>query len=57
MMRFALEYRKAIDVITADKTWKLRQFELDNDEWQIVGDLVSVLEVSASACLCAHVLT
>jgi hypothetical protein len=47
MMRFALEYRKAIDSITADKAWKLRQFELDHDEWQIVRDLVSVLEVSA----------
>jgi len=51
MLRFTLEYRKAVDAITADKAWKLRQFELDNDEWQIVGDLVNVLEVSI---LCPH---
>lgn len=46
MMRFVLLYRTAIDRITADKALKLRKYELDNDEWVIVEDLVSVLEVS-----------
>jgi hypothetical protein len=46
MLRFAVEYREAIDGVTADKSLKLRRFELDNDEWKIIGDLVSVLEVS-----------
>lgn len=45
MMRFVLAYRKAIDQITADKALKLRRYELDNDNWVIVEDLVSVLEV------------
>jgi hypothetical protein len=45
MMRFSLTYRKAIDIITADKTLKLRKYELDNDDWLIVEDLVAVLEV------------
>jgi len=48
MMRFALTYREAIDAITADKTLKLRKYELDNDDWLIVEDLVAVLEVCRS---------
>lgn len=44
-MRFVLTYRPAIDKITADKALKLRRYELDNDDWVIVEDLVSVLEV------------
>lgn len=45
MLQFALKYRPAIDAITAKKTLKLRRYELQDDEWKIVGDLVSVLEV------------
>ena len=47
MLRFALKYRAAIDSVTADKSLKLRKYELDNDEWKIVRDLVLVLEVSS----------
>ena len=46
MLCFALRYRPAIDKITVDK--KLSQFckfELDDCEWKVVEDLVSVLEV------------
>jgi hypothetical protein len=46
MLRFALKYRTVIDSVTADKALKLHKYELDNDEWKIVGDLVLVLEVS-----------
>jgi hypothetical protein len=45
MLRFAVKYWIAIDSIIADKTLKLRKYELDNDDWRIVNDLVSVLEV------------
>jgi hypothetical protein len=45
MMRFVLTYRVAIDKITADKALKLRRYELDTDDWVIIEDLVSVLEV------------
>lgn len=45
MMNFVLKYRRAIDQITADKALKLRVYELDEDDWVIVEDLVSVLEV------------
>ena len=43
MMHFVLTYRQAVDQITADKALKLRRYELDNDDWVIVEDLVSVL--------------
>jgi hypothetical protein len=48
MLRFALAYRQPIDIITADKTSKLRKFELDDEDWDIVGDLVAILEVRIS---------
>jgi len=50
MLSFVLKYRTAIDTVTADKSLKLRKYELDNEDWTIVGDLVSVLEVSREAC-------
>jgi len=45
MLRFVLTYRPAVDKITADKALKLRKYELDNNDWVIVEDLISVLEV------------
>lgn len=47
MLRFAVTYRIAIDSITADKSLKLRKFELDDDDWKIMHNLASVLEVRA----------
>ena len=44
MLFFALKYRKAIDTVIANKNLKLRKYELDNEEWWIVDDLVHVLE-------------
>ena len=45
MMDFVLKNRRAIDQVTADKALKLRKYELDNDDWDIVEDLIAVLEV------------
>jgi len=45
MLRFVLAYKEAIDQVTADKTLKLRKYELDNDDWTVVEDLVTILEV------------
>jgi hypothetical protein len=56
MMEFALKYRKPIDAITADKSLKLRKYELDNDDWAIIGDLVAVLEV-CNCSYCPYLLT
>ena len=49
MLSFAVKYRKAIDAMTADKSLKLRQFELETEEWAIAEDLVAVLLV------CIHI--
>src|ERR1700722_11359874 len=45
MLHFVPAYWKAIDQITADKALKLRRYELDSDDWIIIKDLVSILEV------------
>ena len=47
MLSFAIKYRAAIDAMTADKSLKLRKFELETEEWAIAEDLVSVLLVRA----------
>ncbi|KIL63555.1 hypothetical protein M378DRAFT_79529 [Amanita muscaria Koide BX008] len=46
MAKVALKYRPAIDDITANKSSKLRKYELDDDDWKIIGDLLRVLKVS-----------
>ena len=45
MMKFVVAYQAAIDKITADKAFKLRKYELNNDDWVIMEDIVSVLKV------------
>jgi hypothetical protein len=45
MLSFAIKYRRAIDTMTADKSLKLRNFELETEEWAIAEDLVAVLLV------------
>ncbi|EPQ50069.1 hypothetical protein GLOTRDRAFT_134286 [Gloeophyllum trabeum ATCC 11539] len=39
MAKFVLRYRKPIDDITGGKSLKLRQYELDDDDWAIIDDL------------------
>ena len=46
MAKMALKYRCVIDDITANKVLKLRKYELDDDDWVIVGDLLRVLKVT-----------
>jgi hypothetical protein len=48
MLHFVLQYREAIDSVTADKSLKLRKYEMDHDDWVIIEDLVAILKV----CLC-----
>ena len=35
MLKFALDYHPALDLITGDHNMKLRQYELDLEEWGI----------------------
>jgi hypothetical protein len=45
MLDFATEYRAALDIMTADRDMNLRQFELSEEEWNMVTELCEVLRV------------
>jgi hypothetical protein len=51
MLLFALKYRRALNVITGDREMKLRQYEMDDEEWGIARELCDVLEVFKDATL------
>ena len=46
MMMFALKYCKPIDSIITDKSLKLRKYKLNNEDWDIIEQLTSVLQVN-----------
>jgi hypothetical protein len=48
MLKFAVEYRAALDTITADRNMKLRDYELGREEWKVAEELCDVLKVSYS---------
>ena len=48
MVAMALKYRQAIDDITGNKGLKLRQYELDDDDWSVIADLLRVLKVCST---------
>jgi hypothetical protein len=45
MAVMALEYRVVIDRLTAEKASGLRKYELGEEEWGIIKELVRVLKV------------
>lgn len=46
MLKFACTYRDPINKITDDRSMKLRDYELKDDEWKIVEELRDSLKVS-----------
>ena len=48
MLKFSIEYRRAIDAITAERTMKLRDYELGREEWKVAEELCEVLKVRYS---------
>ena len=46
MLNVAMEYHKVIDDITANKSLKLWQYELDDEGWDIIKDLLCVSKVT-----------
>ena len=46
MLTFAIQYRPAIDSMTAVRDLGLRKYELDQAEWKLVEELRDVLKVS-----------
>lgn len=51
MLLFSLKYRGALNIITGDREMKLCQYEMDNKEWAIAGQLSNVLKVFKDATL------
>ena len=48
MLVFAIEYHKALDVITSERDMELRLYEMSKEEWKIATKLCEVLKV----CYC-----
>jgi hypothetical protein len=45
MIEFAVFYRAALNIMTADLDMNLRQFELSKKEWSMANELSEVLQV------------
>lgn len=54
MLKFSLEYRKAIEELTSKCKNELCQFELSEEEWKIAEELKETLEVCPLVGLCVH---
>ena len=48
MLNVAIEYCQVTDNITANKSLKMQQYELDDEGWDIIKDLLHVLKVKFS---------
>ena len=46
MLEFAIQYRTAIDAMTAAHDFGLRQCKLVPAEWKVAGELQEILKVS-----------
>lgn len=42
---FVLKHQKPVDAVMADKNLRLYKFELDKEKWNIIEDLVNILEM------------
>jgi hypothetical protein len=55
LLKFAIEYRPAIDTMTATWDFDLCKYELVPVEWKIAGELCEVLQVCFSfSCIYLH---
>ncbi|KAG6808334.1 hypothetical protein H0H92_004442 [Tricholoma furcatifolium] len=51
MLQMTLEYCSAVDSITGDKALNLWCYELFDDDWKVIADLISVLKIFKEATL------
>ena len=63
LLTMALNYREAVDTITANRRLGLRQLELSEEEWVMLDQLRDVLKVSRRSvglhsvgCVCVYLL-
>ena len=45
MLKFALEHKAVLEEITGDHDLKLWKYEMDEEEWELAGQLCQVLKV------------
>jgi hypothetical protein len=45
MLVVAMGYREVVDELTGDKTLGLRRYEMGEDEWALVTEIINVLKV------------
>jgi hypothetical protein len=48
MLVVAVQYKEVLNALTADRNLPLRRYELSDNDWAIIDDLVYTLEVCAS---------
>jgi hypothetical protein len=53
MLKFAYTYREAIDMLTDDRTLKLRDCEMKPEDWEAVKQLRDCLKVQDITCAAA----
>ncbi|KAG6851602.1 hypothetical protein C0991_007760, partial [Blastosporella zonata] len=51
MLKFALEYTNAIDMLTGERQLKLRNYDMEPEEWELARQLDEILEVFKEATL------
>jgi hypothetical protein len=47
MLNFAYTYRDAFNELTSNRDIKMRKYEIEDSEWEIVKQLADVLKVSS----------
>ena len=57
MLKFALNYRIALNAITGERDMKLPKYELKNTEWDIAGQPQNILKVFSFKNHCAILIT
>jgi hypothetical protein len=45
MLVVAVEYQEVVDELTGDKALGLRRYEMGEDEWAIIAEMIQVLKV------------
>jgi hypothetical protein len=51
MLDFAVKYRVAIDSLTSNRELNLRKCELEDDEWEVAGNLRDTLKARLGSTL------
>ena len=57
MLNFAYAYRDAYNELTGNRDMKMRKYEIEDHEWEIVKQLADVLKVSSLILSTGHYIT